>query len=92
MILVKSLNLINSRMKTAFKVTVFLVSEVLSFRVKKETSKNVADTTFMAPICFFPWYLMFLFVCFLKLFLKENKETLLVLSHLFDEEVLFLHL
>ena len=36
-------------MKRAFKVkqkTCFLVSEVLSFKHKKQTSKNVADKTF----------------------------------------------
>ena len=36
-------------MKRAFKVkekTFFLVSQVLSFRHKKQTSKNVAETTF----------------------------------------------
>ena len=26
--------------------TIFLISQVLSFRLKKQTSKNVADTTF----------------------------------------------
>ena len=36
-------------MRKAFKVkqkTFFLVSQVLSFRYKKQTSKNVVDTTF----------------------------------------------
>ena len=36
-------------MKRAFEVkqkTFFLVSQVLSFRRKKQTTKNVADTTF----------------------------------------------
>ena len=42
-------NLIFSRTQRAFEVkwkTFFLVSQVLSFRLKKQTSKNVADTTF----------------------------------------------
>ena len=41
--------MINSRMKTAFEAkqkTFFLVSNVLSFRHTKQTSKNAADTTF----------------------------------------------
>ena len=45
----KSENMINSRMKTAFEAkqkTFFLVSNVLSFRHTKQTSKNAADTTF----------------------------------------------
>ena len=28
------------------KKTLFLVSQILSFRLKKQTSKNIADTTF----------------------------------------------
>ena len=42
-------NLIFSRTKRAFEVkqkTFFLVWQVLSFRLKKQTSTNVADTTF----------------------------------------------
>ena len=42
-------NLIISRTKRVFEVkqkTFFLVSQVLSFRHTKQTSKNVADTTF----------------------------------------------
>ena len=42
-------NLIFSRTKRAFEVkqkTLFLVSQVLSFRIKKQSSKNLADTTF----------------------------------------------
>ena len=44
----KSYNLIISRTKRAFgvKQTFLLVSQVLSFRRKKQTSKNVAETTF----------------------------------------------
>ena len=45
----KILNLIISRTKKAFEVkekTLFLVSQVLSFGHTKQTSKNVADTTF----------------------------------------------
>ena len=45
----KSYDLTNSRMKRAFEVkekTFFFVSQVLSFRLEKQTSKNVADTTF----------------------------------------------
>ena len=41
--------MIFSRTKRAFEVkwkTFFLVSQVLSFRLKKQTSKNVADTAF----------------------------------------------
>ena len=40
--------MIFSRTKKAFEVkqNFFLVSQVLSFRLKKQTSKNVADTTF----------------------------------------------
>ena len=45
----KSKNLIISRRKRAFEVNLiifFFVSRVLSFSRKKQTSKNVADTTF----------------------------------------------
>ena len=45
----KLYNLIFSRTKRAFEVeqkTFFQVPQVLSFRIKKQTSKNVADTTF----------------------------------------------
>ena len=41
--------MIISRMKRTFEVkqkTFFLVSQVLSFRYTKQTSKNVVDTTF----------------------------------------------
>ena len=41
--------MIFSRMKMTYKVkqkTFFLVWQVLSFKCKKQTSKNVADTTF----------------------------------------------
>ena len=41
--------MIISRTKRAFEVkwkTIFLVSQVLSFRREKQTSKNVAETTF----------------------------------------------
>ena len=44
-----SYNIIISRTKRAFEVkskTFFFVSKVLSFRHAKQTSKNVADTTF----------------------------------------------
>ena len=56
----KSQNLIISRTKRAFEVkekTLFLVSRVLSFRHTKQTSKNVADTTFIlkytSSLCYF---------------------------------------
>ena len=42
-------NFIFSKLKKAFKVkykTLFLVWKVLSFRLKKQTSKNIADTNF----------------------------------------------
>ena len=42
-------NLLFSGTKRAFQMkqkTVFLVSQVLSFRLKKQTNKNVADTIF----------------------------------------------
>ena len=46
--------MIFSRTKRAFEVkqkTFFLVSQVLSFRVEKQTSKNAADTTFKPVVC-----------------------------------------
>ena len=42
-------------MKRAFEVkekTYFLVSQVLSFRLKKQTRKNVLDTNFKGCVCY----------------------------------------
>ena len=47
----KGVNLIISRTKRAFQVkktTFFLVSRFLSFRITKQTSKNVAETNFVS--------------------------------------------
>ena len=60
----KSQNLIISKTKRAFEVkekTFFLVSQLLSFRNIKQTSKNVADTTFKE----------FCDLCNLKTLIKE---------------------
>ena len=63
-------------MERAFEVkwkTFFLVPQVLSFKPKKQTSENVADTTFKGCVLYF----------FGRLFLGQNESTCQIKKNIF---------
>ena len=78
----KNQNLIISRTKRAFEVkqkTFFLVSKMLSFRYTKQSSKNVADTTFkwiMKIIIFVLWGQISLKISNFHLILSFSNEKI----------------